>query len=105
MAARTTQRVVLIIILFFVSSVLSIHPGYASDELYLTGVVKSVDHASATVVVEVLSSSCRGTREFTVDELSALDDFLGKKIDFSIDSSTCESGKVYKMFPDGRKWK
>ena len=105
MAIRKAQCGVLIFVLTLLSPILSLHPGYASDELYLTGVVKSVDHASATVVVEVLSSSCRGTREFTVDEPDMLDDFIGKKIDFSIDSSTCESGKVYKMFPDGRKWK
>lgn len=82
--------------------VLSVH---AADELYLTGIVKSTVHNTRTVVVDVQSSSCHGPREFTVDEPYGLDDFVDKKIDFSIDSSTCESGKVYKMFPGGRKWR
>jgi hypothetical protein len=84
---------------------LHIHPAYAGDELFLTGFVKSVDHAARTVTVDVQSSNCHGTREFTVDEPYVFDDLIGKRIDFSIDSSTCESGKVYKMFLGGRKWR
>lgn len=80
--------------------VLSVH---AADELYLTGIVKSIDHNTRTVVVDVQSSSCHGMREFIVDYPSALDDFVNKRIDFSIDSSTCKSGEVYKMLLGGRK--
>ncbi len=105
MEIRKTQYGVLFI-LTVALLILYVHPVYASDELYLTGIVKSVDHNTRTVVVDVQSSSCHGLREFVLDEPAALlDDFVGKKIDFSIDSSTCESGKVYKMFPGGRKWR
>ncbi len=81
-----------------------IHSSYAADELYLTGIVKSIDHANKTVVVDVQSVSCRGGREFTVDHPYQLDEFLGAIISFSIDSSTCADGKVYKLFPGGRRW-
>lgn len=82
---------------------LFIHPVYASDELYLTGIVKDIDHNAKKVVVDVKSSSCHGIRTFTLDDASKLDDFVNQKIDFSIDSSTCKRGEVYKMFPSGRK--
>lgn len=105
MEIRKTQYGVLFL-LTAALLILSIHPVYAADELYLTGIVKSIDHNTRTVVVDVQSSSCHGTREFVLDEPAALlEPFVGKKIDFTIDSSTCESGKVYKMFPEGRKWR
>lgn len=83
--------------------IMYIHPVYAKDELFLTGIIKSIDHNTKTVVVDVQSSSCHGTRTLVVDNPSALDDFINKKIDFSIDSSICKYGEVYKMFPGGRE--
>jgi hypothetical protein len=102
MEIRKTQYGVLFI-LTVALLILYIHPVYAADELYLTGIVKSIDRNTRTVVVDVQSSSCHGIREFVVDAPAALDDFVGKRIDFSIDSSTCKRGEVYKMFPGGRK--
>jgi hypothetical protein len=96
---------VVLVLLAVALLILIIHPVYAGDELYLTGIVKSVDRNTGTVVVDVQSSSCHGTREFTVDEPSLLVDSVGKRIDFSIDSSICKKGEVYKMFPGGRKWR
>lgn len=105
MDIRKTQYGVLFI-LTVALLILYVHPLYAGDELYLTGTVKSVDRNTRKVVVDVQSTSCHGPREFTVDEPSILlDDFIGKIINFSIDSSTCESGKVYTMFLEGRKWR
>ncbi len=83
--------------------IMYIHPVYAADELFLTGIIKSIDHNTRTVVADVKSSSCHGTRTFAVDNPSALDDFINKKIDFSIDSSICKYGEIYKMFPGGRE--
>ncbi len=105
MEIRKTQYGVLFI-LTVALLILFIHPLYAGDELYLTGIVKSVDHNTKIVVVDVQSASCHGVRKFVLDEPAILlEDFIGKIINFSIDSSTCESGKVYTMFPDGRKWR
>jgi len=101
MEIRETQYGVLLI-LAVALLILFIHPVYASDELFLTGIVKRVDLNKKTVVVDVRSQSCHGIREFTVDDASQLDDFVDQRIDFSIDSSTCEPGGVYKMFPGGR---
>jgi hypothetical protein len=75
---------------------------YAADELHLTGMVKSIDHNTRTVFVNVLSSSCPGMLRFAVDDAAALDDFVGQKISFFIDSSTCRSDQVYKMLPGWR---
>jgi hypothetical protein len=104
MEIRKTHYGVLFIlaVVFLVLYVLPVH-AYAGDELFLTGIVKEIDHTTRTVLVDVKSSSCHGLRKFTVDDASQLDDFVNEKIDFSIDSSTCKSGEVYKMFPGGRK--
>lgn len=102
MEIRKTQYGVLFI-LTVALLILFIHPLYAGDELYLTGIVKSVDHNTKIVVVDVQSASCHGVRKFTADYPSELDESVGKIINFSIDSSTCKDNEVYKMFPGGRK--
>lgn len=104
MEIKKTQQYGMFFILMVASLFLFIHPLYASDELYLTGIVKSIDHNTNIVVVDVKSASCRGLREFILDGPAALlDPLVGNKIDFTIDSSTCESGTKYKMFLGGRK--
>jgi hypothetical protein len=77
--------------------VLNIGPAYAADELFLRGVVKSVDIVKKTVTIDVKSSSCRGTRIFTIEKPLEVEDLVGERIDFSIDSSTCKSDEVYSM--------
>jgi hypothetical protein len=83
--------------------ILYFNPAYAADELFLTGIIKSIDNNTKTVVVDVQSSSCHGIRTFVVNDPDALYDLINKKIDFSIDSSNCKRGEVYKMFPGGRE--
>jgi hypothetical protein len=103
MVIRKTQYRAVFIILAVALFILNVHSLYAADELYLTGIVKDIDHATRIVVVDVKSSSCHGIRKFSVDDASKLDDFVNERIDFSIDSSTCKSDEVYKMFIGGRK--
>ncbi|MEO0228297.1 MAG: hypothetical protein ABIL70_09645 [candidate division WOR-3 bacterium] len=71
------------------------------DELYLSGIIKSYDKEKGLIWVDVRSESCRGIREFKVPESVRLEldpSLIGQKIDFFINSSRCESGKVYNMF-------
>lgn len=70
------------------------------DELYLSGIIKSYDKEKGLIWVDVRSESCRGIREFKVPESVRLDldpSIIGQKIDFFINSSKCEPGKVYNM--------
>lgn len=70
------------------------------DELYLSGIIKSYDKEKGLIWVDVRSESCRGIREFRVPESVRLDlgpSLIGQKIDFFINSSKCEQGKVYNM--------
>jgi hypothetical protein len=87
--------VLLIPILAF--SVLSIHSVQAVDELYLTGIVRNVYLKSGLAVVDVKSQSCPGVRQFTFDSTVNMEGIEGKKISFSIDSSVCKIGGVYKI--------
>jgi hypothetical protein len=87
--------VVLVSILVF--SVLSIHSVQAVDELYLTGIVRNVYLKSGLAVVDVKSQSCPGVRQFTFDNTVDMEGLEGKKISFSIDSSVCKIGGVYKI--------
>ena len=78
-------------------SVLSIHSAKAVDELYLTGIVRNVYLKSGLAVVDVKSQSCPGVRQFTFDNTVDMEGLEGKKISFSIDSSVCKIGGVYKI--------
>ena len=98
----TMQYRVLVILFAVVLLVSCVLPVYASDELFLSGFVKRVDHEKKIVVVDVTSQACHGLRQFTVDDPAKLDDAVGKRIDFPIDSSICKGDNVYKMFPGER---
>jgi hypothetical protein len=87
--------VVLILIVAF--SFLSIYSTEAADELYLTGILKSVDIISGTVMVDVKSQNCYGFKRFKVDNASELRGLEGKRISFSIDSPACKGGTLYKI--------
>ena len=93
--------VVLVSILAF--SVLSIHSVQAVDELYLTGIVRSVYLKSGLVVVDVKSQSCPGVRQFSVDNIYSLQGFEGGKISFSINSSSCKGSTIYKIITIGHE--
>ena len=72
-------------------------PAEAVDELNLTGILHSVDMRSHIVVVQVKSGSCSGQRKFIIDDPSSLEGLEGKKISFSINSSVCRAGEIYKI--------
>jgi hypothetical protein len=80
-----------------VFSVLSIHSSESVDELFLTGIVRTVNANSGIVVVDVKSQSCPGLRSFNFKNSTDLEGLEGKKISFSIDSSVCRSGEIYKI--------
>lgn len=84
-------------VLMFISLFLNICSVNASDELFLTGVVRSVNSKSGMVIMDVKSEVCHGVRSFMVDDISILDGLTGKKISFFIDSSICKADKLYKM--------
>jgi len=84
------------LILFLAFSVLNISPVYAGDELYLTGILKSVNVNAGTIVVDVKSQSCPGLRTFSVGNVSGLQGLKGKKFSFRINSSSCKGNTVYK---------
>lgn len=82
---------VLLMTIALIAMIASVQPAHAVDELFLTGVVKSIDRKSDLVTVQVTSAGCRGIRNFRSDQrLDLLENYVGKIISFYIDSSTCE---------------
>jgi len=69
----------------------------ADDELWLSGKVISYDSKTGRIEVDVKSESCRGKRTFVTSPGLPEEALKGKEIDFGIDSSVCEEGKVYKI--------
>ncbi len=99
-----------LLFLFFISLLLTTVGAVsilAADELFLTGVVSSIDYDKKLAAVKVLSATCRGEREFSSDNPAELTEFVGKKINFSIDSSTCSNNDrtVHTMYLNGRTWR
>jgi hypothetical protein len=88
----------------FFASLLFISTLQAVDELYLRGIIKSYDKQKGIIWVNVLSEGCRGLREFRLPENAKEDldpSLIGQKIDFYINSSVCEKGKIYNMILKG----
>ncbi len=77
---------------FLVSS-----PAIAVDELYLGGILQSVNVISGTVVIDVKSQSCPGPRIFKVDNAKDLEGLKGRRISFMLDSSVCKGNAIYKI--------
>jgi hypothetical protein len=77
----------------------------AEDDLYLTGIVKDVDHLRKTVSIDVASSSCQGMKKFVVDDVDVFEGLVNARINFFIDSSVCKGDEVYKVLSVGRKMK
>ena len=70
----------------------------ALDNLSLTGFVRSIDKTNGTINLEITSESCRGFRVFRMPGKINLDDSrIGEKLEFKIDSSKCERGKIYNI--------
>jgi len=79
------------------SLILMSSPLIAGDELFLTGILRSVDPKSNTVVVDVLSQSCPGPRRFSVGNARVLQGREGGKVSFSINSSSCNGNVIYRI--------
>ena len=70
------------------------------DNLSLTGVVRSIDSNNGIISLDITSEGCRGLRTFRVpdDAKGDLDaSLIGKKLQFMIDSSKCERGRIYNI--------
>lgn len=72
-------------------------PARATDELLVSGILKSIHHTSKTITMDVKSEGCRGIRRFRVDDPSDLDGYQGKRLAFYINSSTCKGNTIYKV--------
>ncbi|HXX53720.1 MAG TPA: hypothetical protein VEI28_04025 [Thermodesulfovibrionales bacterium] len=81
----------------FSCSVLMSSTASALDELYLTGIVKSIDMKSGTIVVNVISQNCPGARRFSVANAPALQGLQDEKVSFSINSSACKGSEIYRI--------
>lgn len=82
----------------FVAIAWPIDTTMALDNLLLTGVVRSIDTVTGTIWIDVTSEGCTGLRGFKVHEEARMDldtSLIGKRLNFLIDSSTCERGRVY----------
>jgi hypothetical protein len=69
-----------------------------TDNLLLTGFIKSFDANRGVIMVNVTSEGCEGLREFRIPEDAKEDldaSLIGKRIQFYINSNTCERGKIY----------
>ncbi|MFN4307888.1 hypothetical protein [Sulfurihydrogenibium azorense] len=68
----------------------------AIDNLFLVGKVEDYFPVTNELKINVESSSCKGTRYFTIDK-KLNKNIIGKEIYFSIDSSSCEKNTKYKI--------
>jgi hypothetical protein len=70
------------------------------DNLSLTGYVRSIDSSNGIITLDITSEGCRGPRSFRVpdDAKGDLDaSLVGKRLQFLIDSSRCERGRIYNI--------
>jgi hypothetical protein len=86
-------------VLFFAILVLFLTgTGQASEEgLFLTGIVKSIDHNSQQVVIDVKNKGCHGTKIFSIHGLSNKNMEEDGKIEFFIDSVYCPTTEVRRI--------
>lgn len=85
--------VALIVFLFLLLPALSI----GLDELYLTGKVIHYEPDTGKIKIDVLSSSCKGVREFWAEKGLSKELLLHKVIDFGIDSDHCDKYKTHRI--------
>jgi hypothetical protein len=97
---ESVSKTVGIILVLFILISLCPQTGFALDNLFLTGFVRSIDSNSGIISLDITSESCRGPRVFRVPDDSKGDldaSLIGKKIQFMIDSSRCERGRIYNI--------
>jgi len=68
---------------------------------FLTGVIKRIDPATNTVVVDVTNKGCHGTKTFRVDDFLSMTAAEGDRIEFFVDSAGCPKGSGSTMFTKG----
>lgn len=79
--------------------------GFAQDNLFLSGIVRSFDSNSGIIRINVTSEGCKGLREFRIPGDAAKDfdaTLVGQRVQFYIDSATCASGRTYNMLIGGQ---
>ena len=89
-----------VILVFFILISLCPQTSIAVDNLSLTGFVRSIDSNNGIISLDITSEGCRGPRSFKVpdDAKGDLDaSLIGKKLQFMIDSSKCERGRIYNI--------
>ncbi|MGQ9745068.1 MAG: hypothetical protein ACUVQV_03565 [Dissulfurimicrobium sp.] len=91
-----------LICLAFIFSLFSLcmaqHKALAEDELFLCGIVKTIDAKTGMVTVDVKSDSCPGVRQFQLAAPKAALHFIaGEEKCFPIDSSHCNDGNIHKI--------
>jgi hypothetical protein len=94
------RRKIGVVLVFFILIALCVQTSWAVDNLSLTGFVKSIDSNNGIIRVNVTSESCKGLREFRVPDNAKSDldtSLIDKKLQFYINSATCERGKVYNV--------
>jgi hypothetical protein len=75
------------------------------DQLYVTGIIKSVNAGTGIVMVDVTSSACRGLRVFKADNLDKLVPLVEQRASFFINSSTCNVKETYTIITKRGIWK
>jgi hypothetical protein len=89
-----------VILIFFMLISLCPQTSLAVDNLSLTGFVRSIDGNNGIISLDITSEGCRGPRAFRVpdDAKGDLDaSLIGKRLEFMIDSSKCERGRIYNI--------
>ncbi|MEW6570480.1 MAG: hypothetical protein AB1390_04820, partial [Nitrospirota bacterium] len=79
MRIKKKYLTVFISILMLIILIQSVH---ATDDLFLTGIVRSIDSHSGIVTVDVKSEGCSGVRSFRFEDVSAFAYRIDKKISF-----------------------
>jgi hypothetical protein len=93
------SKIVGIILVFFILITLCPQTSFSLDNLSLTGFVRSIDSSNGIMSLDITSESCRGPGAFRIPDYTKgdLESLIGKKIQFMIDSSKCERGKIHNM--------
>ncbi|HBE44071.1 MAG TPA: hypothetical protein DDW17_01125 [Deltaproteobacteria bacterium] len=98
MKMRKCGRIFLFLFMLIFSSLEAGFTEDHTDNLLLTGFIKSFDANIGVIMVNITSEGCEGLREFKIPEDAKEDldaSLIGKRIQFYINSNTCERGKVY----------
>jgi hypothetical protein len=89
-----------VVLVFFIIMSLCPQTGHAIDNLSLTGFVRSIDSGNGIISLDITSEGCRGLRAFKVPDGAKGDldaSLIGKRLQFMIDSSRCERGRIYNI--------